>query len=790
MKHLRIAQLSLLFLCLLTFLYSSAGNEFQTIRGTVVDQVSKTPLFGVSVIIPGSDPLIGTVTDLDGKFELNQVPLGKYTLQFSMVGYETVIMNDLSLTAAKELVLEVSMKEKAFEGAEATVTATVDKNRPQNEMLTVSSRTFSVEETQKYAAAVNDPLRMSLAFAGVVTTDDGNNNISIRGNAPGGLLWRMEGIDVPSPNHFTAPGTSGGGISILSSQLLSNSDFSTGAFSAEYGNALSGVFDLQLRKGNNQKREYTFRAGVLGVDLAAEGPFKKDYAGSYLVNYRYSTLGLLGQMGVNIGDGVTTFQDLSYHVFLPTRKAGSFSLFGFGGLSSQVFEADRDTASWKLDGDPSEGRYHSNTLAGGIKHTYHFNKQHYLKSAFLLSTADIGYKENELDYNLVNHFQYEQAYQQNKRVLSSTLNSKFNAKTSMRSGVILTNMDFNTKKVYHHDSLNKNVTLSDFDGATWLFQTFTQWQHQLNSRWMVQGGLHFLTLALNGSSSLEPRASIRYQINPDNSLSLGYGLHSQMQPLSMYFSRVQDNQGNTGGDVHKGLGLSKAHHLVLAYDRSFGKNWRTKVETYYQRLFNIPVSADPKYQFSVLNNTEDDAPYFLVNEGKGENYGLELTVERFLANDFYLLLSASLFESKYAAVDGSWHDTRFNTGRVVSLTTGKEYQLAEKYKSRIVGWNLKLIYSGGMRTMPIKLEESIADGKPVFDFQNAFAWQNPDYFRADLGLTLKRNYKRSTGTLSLNIQNVSNRSNVGGRYFDQNTGKIKSWYQAPLIPVLSYKLEF
>jgi len=124
-------------------------------------------------------------------------------------------------------------------------------------MSAVSARAFTVEETQKYPAAINDPLRMATNFAGVASLDDGMNQIVIRGNSPTGLLWRMEGIDIPNPNHFAAKGSSGGGISILSSQLLSNSDFITGAFAADYGNALSGVFDLNLRKGNNEKRETT-----------------------------------------------------------------------------------------------------------------------------------------------------------------------------------------------------------------------------------------------------------------------------------------------------------------------------------------------------------------------------------------------------------------------------------------------------------------------------------------------------------------------------------------------------
>lgn len=784
----RMLYYSFLMLSLLTFHLASAQNSTQTIRGTVIDRVSATPLMGVSVILVNSDPLQGTVTDLDGNFILEKVALGKHSLRFSFIGYETVELNDLDVTSGKELVLQIQMDEKVMVGTEATVTAVVDKHKTQNDMLTVSSRTFSVQETQKFAAAVNDPLRMAQSFAGVVSTDDGNNNISIRGNAPGALLWRMEGIDIPSPNHFTQPGTSGGGISILSSQLLSNSDFSTGAFGAEYGNALGGVFDLHLRKGNNQKREYTFRAGVLGVDLAAEGPFKKGYAGSYLVNYRYSTLGMLGKLGVNIGDGVTTFQDLSYHVFLPTKKAGSFAFFGFGGLSSQVFEADLDTALWSEGGNRYDSRFYSNTGAFGFNHTYHLNTNHYLKTALVISANKVGYEEDEINYSLQPEFLYKDYVGQYKQALSSTLHSKFSAKSSLRTGIIISRLGYGTNRVYHVDSLNKDVLLSEGSGSTYSYQAFSQWKYKLNTRFTLQAGLHYLGLALNKSYSVEPRASLQYAVNAAHRVTLGYGLHSQLQPISIYFSRAVDQQGNSR-EVNQDLGLSKSHHLVLAYDWDISKYWRTRVEGYYQYLFNIPVGVDPKYQYSVLNNQDGTTELELNNQGKGENFGLEFTLERFLNNDFYMLLSASIFESRYRTIDGKWHDTRFNTNHNVSLTMGKEYTLP-RYKNRVFGWNVKAIYSGGMRNTPILLPESIQEERAVYDYSNAFTVKNPDYFRMDVGVSLKRNFKRSSGTLSLDIQNATNRQNVGGTYFDSKKLEIKNWYQAPLIPVLAYKLEF
>src|SRR5688572_16118326 len=261
--------LKLLFLIttLLALTKTQAQVLTQTIRGTVVDKISKSPLPGASVIIADAQPMIGTTTDPDGNFKLTKVPVGNHTVRISFMGYIDMSIPNVVVNSGKEVVLNIPLEENIVQMEAIVIEEKIDKNKPLNDMANVSARTFSVEETRKYAAAVNDPARMVASFAGVVQTSDGNNSVSIRGNSPYGLIWRMEGVDIPNPNHFANVATSGGGISILSTQLLTNSDFLTGAFPAEYGNALSGVFDLNLRKGNNEQREYTVQAGFLGMDV-------------------------------------------------------------------------------------------------------------------------------------------------------------------------------------------------------------------------------------------------------------------------------------------------------------------------------------------------------------------------------------------------------------------------------------------------------------------------------------------------------------------------------------------
>lgn len=784
-----ILRITFLILCFTNTQFSSAQLLTQTIRGTVVDLVSQSPLPGANVVLLNSEPFNGTATDMVGNFQLKHVPVGKQNLRITFLGYKEYILPNITVTSGKEVVLSIALEENVVMGKEVTITDKIEKNKPLNEYSTVSARTFSVEETQKYAAAVNDPARMSTSYAGVVSTDDGNNAITIRGNSPNGLLWRMEGVEIPNPNHFSNVGTSGGGISILSSQVLTNSDFMTGAFPAEYGNALSGVFDLKLRRGNNQKSEQTIQVGFLGTDLAVEGPFKKGYDGSYLINYRYSTLSVLGKLGVNVGTATTNFQDLSYNFYLPTKKSGTFTLFGFGGLSSQSSNAEKDSLKWTNYYDKFNWDFTANTGATGLTHFIQLDNRTYLKTSLVASGTGKTYKEEELDTNYEGIPQGELNYGQNKIALNSILTRKINSKHSFKVGVIGTEIFYNLLNTELVKETGKIETWINQKGETMTLQSFAQWNYRATEKLTFNAGLHYLLLAYNKTASLEPRASLKVDLNSKQSLSFGFGMHSQLQPIGVYFARNTRTDG-TVYQPNKDLELTKALHYVLSYDRSLTDYLRLKLEGYYQQLYNVPVSTDINNTFSILNSEGGYTSDPLANNGKGKNYGVELTFEQFLHHDFYFLLSSSVYDSKYKAANGKWFNTRFNGNFATTFTAGKEFKTGSGFKNRIIGVNIKTIYAGGLRNTPIDIDASKAKGETVYRDAEAFSLQAKDYFRTDVKFSLKRNRLKSTVTWSVDIQNVSNAKNIFGDYFDPLTGTTKTSYQAPLIPILSYKVDF
>lgn len=776
----------MIFLLALCMINNAAAQEIPTqqIRGVIIDQVVGTPLEGATVTL--SRPGLTAVTDSKGAFRFTAVPVGIQQLTVSYIGYKDVLLENINLNSGKEVVLNIGM-ENLVQVAEAVIVkAGGRKNKPLNEMSAVSARAFSVEETQKYAAAVNDPLRMAAGFPGVFATDDGNNSIAIRGNSPTGLLWRMEGVDIPNPNHFSATGSSGGGISILSSQLLSNSDFVTSAFAAEYGNALSGVFDLKLRKGNNEQKEFTLQAGVLGLNVAAEGPLMPFYKGSYLVNYRYSTLSLLDKLGVPMEGGVTNFQDLSYNIYLPTKRIGSFTWFGFGGLSSQKENALEDSSKWEHMDDRYHSKFVSHTAATGITHQVVLGPKTGLRSAIGYSYSKIGgnYLYVEDDGN--EREDYNDSYKTAKWTFTSTLNQKLAAGTSLRAGVILSAVQLDYfKKEREHEGAPLLELLNTKD-KTQTVQAFAQLQYRPLNEVTFNAGMHYLQLMYNNSKALEPRASVKWQVDPKNSIALGYGGHSQVQALGVYFAKLEDAQGHLQYPNRK-LGLTRAHHYVLSLQHAFHKHLSIKAELYYQQLYKVPVSIYDSSSFSVLNIQSEFITDPLVNKGRGRNYGVELSLEKHLSNSLYYTLSTSLYESRYRALDGVERDTRFNGNYLFNMMAGKEFLSSSKL--RTFGVNIRTIYAGGMRTTPIDAARSVQEGHAIYHEDAAYTIQNPAYFRTDLRFSLKWNRKKLTSTLSLDFQNVSNRLNVAGQWYDTETEKVITTYQTGIIPVLNYKIE-
>jgi hypothetical protein len=772
-----------------------AQQGIQTIRGTVLDQQSKYQLAGATVVVVNSEPMIGTTADENGEFRLTNVPLGRYTLKISFLGYSEKTIPNILVQQGKETFLAVELEEMVIESDEVVVTSEGDKTNSLNEMSTVSSRQFSTEDAARYAGSLNDPSRMAANFAGVSGSNDSRNDIVIRGNSPSGLLWRMDGMPIPNPSHFGATGTTGGPVSMLNYNLLANSDFMTGAFPAEYGNATSGVFDIQMRTGNNKKREYLGQIGFNGLELGAEGPFSKKSRASYVVNYRYSTLGIFKTLGINLGTGqaVPEYQDLSLKIDLPTKKAGRFSLFAIGGTSKiELLESTKDTTKDKSNLYSNDGYdiyYKTRTGIVGLNHLYFFNPNTSIKTGLMFSGITNDFRQDSIILKTSKTLENFLSQREESRIVGTLqLNKKISAKNTLVSGIYLQRIGYLYNERILIASEGYWEKLRSSNGYSLLSEAYAQWKHRFSEQFSANMGVHIQHLALNNTNAIEPRLGLRYQFKPKQSINLGLGIHNQMQPIQVYFqqTRLADN---TYLSTNKNLGFTRSSQVVLAYDYNFAKNWRLKIESYYQSLDNVPVEKRAS-SFSMLNAGADFSfpdNDSLVNNGTGYNYGLEMTVERFLGNGFYFLSTTSLFESKYKGSDGIERNTAFNGNYVQNLLVGKEFKIKSKLAFIV---DIKATYAGGKRYQMVDVNESRRQQRTVYDEKDPFKYQLPDYFRPDLKLSIRKEGKKITQEFVLNIQNIINRQNLFIRTYSRTQDKMIDQYQLGIFPVPQYRVLF
>jgi hypothetical protein len=790
-------------------------NLSQTLRGTLLDADSRQPLVGAQVVLD-IEPKRGTSTDANGNFRIENVPIGRVALQATYLGYETLTMPNLVVNSGKEVVLALEMHESAQKIAAVTITASQNKGEALNEMALLSARSISSEETNRYAGGFNDPSRILSNFAGVTNTQDGSNDIIVRGNSPKYVQWRLEGEQIATPNHFGDPSGVSGSVSVLNNNLLASSDFYTGAFAPEYGDALSGVYDLRLRTGNNEKLEGIAALGLLGTEMTLEGPFKKGYGGSFLINYRYSTIGLLSQTGLlsNL-DGILSFQDATFKFVFPTRKAGVFSLYGMGGRSSFEVE-DVTPAFWVVPGDNTvteetrnDFNKKSQMLNTGLKHTINIGESGYLTTAFTYANegiADDIYEAGVLrfydddgallrDSVLRTRIAFRGRLEKPVYRFSTTYNLKVNARHKLQIGTKYTLFDYRFDQDQFSGPDNESFALVDFAEQVATVRNFVSWKYRATDRISLVGGLHNMNVLLNDKSTLEPRLAAEVRATDRSKFSIGYGRHSSMESVHHYFARVEQPDGSIL-EPNRDLGLLKADHFVLGFEQRLAPKTRLKLDLYYQNLFDLPVENVDTSYFSTIVEGLDFRHVALVNKGKGRNYGVEITIERFFGNNWYFLANASLFQSKYTPLDGRERNTPFNGNYLANLLAGKEFPKLGKKNNQTLGLNMKAFVTGARRIVPLlrdaqgNLAVDAANNR-VWDYDRAFERQLDVPYQIQVSASYKWNKRRTTHEAFLNLDNVTHHKGRISEFYDETQpGKVGYVTQFGFFPNLMYRVYF
>lgn len=772
----------------------SAQNLTQTLRGAVIDQASRQPLQGATVLVRDTEPVLGATTDAQGRFVIEEVPLGRQAIEVRYVGYAILVRSNVVMSSGQETVLELLLTEKVLEGEAVVIES--DQRQVVNEAAVVSARSFTVEELRRIPGSIDDPARMAVKFPGISPNSNVlTNELNVRGNPARAVLWRLEGVDIYNPNHFGLLGGSGGSVTLFSQQLLTNTDFFSGAFPADYGNALGGVFDVRFRNGNSQQRAHSVQLGFLGIDLATEGPFSKSGNSSYLVNYRYSTTGLLDQF-LELG-AIPTFQDLSFKLHFDLPKAATLDVFGIGGLGDISFQPVLDTTQWQDRPGANFGRV-TRALTGtiGASYTQPLSEKTFLKTSVVgtgLDQFQVRYYQNK---DLVTADTTRRTVDQDYRLTSSTfINHKFGPRHTHRSGLMVHGLFSDVFFVQGNESdagggsTGLTDTVRRGAGQSLLVQAYSRSQLALSERWQLNLGLHLMHLAFTGETSLEPRLGLRWQMTPRQSLSVGYGLHSQMEPFFAYITE----QRNPAGQLvrpNADLRFNKAHHLVLGYRWRPDEDLRLGVEAYYQRHFNLVVGEN--VPISRMGGQDFIFETFdLNNGGTAQTYGVELALERSLARGYYFLLNGSLFEATYVANDGAERPSQFNAGLIGNAVGGKEWVLGQKKgRTNLLSLNLSATYSGRQYFTPVDLPASIEAGRFVLDYRQPNTLEQDPLLFVDASLVYQRNRPKYSSQLSLQISNLLNRRPMVGQVFDRNDDEIDTQLGTGIFPILSWRISF
>ena len=764
----------------------------QEIIGKVLDADTKAPLPFANISLNNSS--IGTTTNEDGDFILKNVPLGRHDIAATYLGYATKYINQILVSSGKQTEVIFLLKPSSVTLDDVVVTYHKGRNQTLNNMAGINGVLLSVDEGKRMAGSLADPARLAMNFAGVASGNLQDNAIVVRGNSPKGILWRVEGVEVFNPNHMAGGNIAGGGfLNIFSTNLLSNSDFFTGAFPSEYGNALSGVFDINLRNGNTNKREHFIQLGVLGLEMGSEGYFKKGSAASYNVGLRLSSMGLIGKMA---GGEAPSYQDLSFKTNFPTKKAGTFSFWGIGGLS-QNHKPIRDYQEQWEDGVLTKFKYPQYETdwtdknikwevgAMGLSHRILLGKNTSLKSDISATGNSYSYKNKwfneakEKYYNDKDNYVAEWKY-----TIQSTLNHRFSSKLNTQFGLVHDQifMDYKVNQSPKHEMPMENLATEK--NNTYFSQAYGQLSFSPINPITLSGGLHLSHFGLTNELLLEPRANIKWSITPNHSIGLSYGKHSQREELKIYFTPDEN-----GIYQNQNLKMEQSNHYVFTYEWMINEHLRFRIEPYYQTLNNIPVSE--KSSFSMANYKKEWLiKEKLVNKGTAENIGVDITMERFFDRGWYLLLTGSLFESKYKGVDGIERNSLFNRQYVANLLVGKEFIFDWKNKSRVLSTNLKLNYMGGYHFSPILREESLLAREAIYDNTKAFSEQGPASLYVDVAFSFKTNHKKWSGTWMLEMKNASLQEAYNGYRYNYTHETLDKYYQFFIMPQLAYRIEF
>jgi hypothetical protein len=768
-----------------------AQTPTQTVRGRVVGFENNEPLMGASVSLTGTK--WAALTDTLGVFKIGNVPVGRYNLGVSCVGYKPYEIQDVWVQSGKELVLDINLNQSA-QNLEAFTVSTSRFG-----MQTALSISKS-EDYLKYPANFNDPARMITYLPGAATDNDQGNNISVRGNTPNAMQWYLEGAEIVNPNHLSNAGTpsdrtttNGGGVLMLGANMMESANFYKGAMSADKGGALTSIMDLRLRKGNDSKRQTSVSLGLIGTEVGTEGYFKGDRGqatdgrqrASYLVHYRYSTIGLLSKMGVPLGDEVITYQDLTYNLNFPTQKAGNFNVFGMHGFSDNIFK-NKIRKEWETEKDSQDISFKNLVNVVGLKHMIGVGKNAVWNT--VVAYSGLKNSREAMGYDSLKNIMATENFENNHAKLFLKTKVDWHWKIgTWHIGTAIKNEDISYIQNQKNGGFSRENKIS---GQEYWVQPFVEWESQITESLQYRLGLRASILSKHKqftystyndrveSRYLEPSLGLQYNGKNNSVLSLNFSIQSQTLSPTVY-RREKNSFSRTTYDT--AFILSRSGNANLNFRFNVAPKISADISAFYQDLSGPTMTGG----FTAWDNLE--SIYFLTrynSTAAGHNMGFEIDINSNLSNGYHWRLNTSIYDSKIGE-----RNSRYNGRYIINALAGKEWTVG-KNQNKFWGINAHILMRGGFRETPIDETASKKANQTVYDYSKPFSLQLKDYFRTDVSMYFKRNRLKWSSTLQLDIQNVTNQQNEAWHYFDRFQKKVVTKYQLGMIPNLSYKVEF
>lgn len=769
------------------------------IMGRVVQKSNLQPLIGVNVEI--QDTTIGAVTDMDGYYKIEKIPVGIYIIKISYIGFETRIIPNVMIKTNKPAYVNAEMTEQVIESETITVTTGYFE---QPEDAPVSVQSLSYEEIRRAAGSYEDVSRMLQNFPGVNLTSDDRNDLVIRGGSPSEVLFTLDEIEIPNPNHFGTQGATGGPVTMLSNEFVEKIQFMSGAFNATYGHKLSGSMDIQMREGNREGFSGKIDLGVSGAGGFIEGPLNNK-KGSYLFGIHRSYLDLFE--GVLDYGGLPVYTNAQGKLVYDFNNNQQFNFLFIGGDDYIEMDHEVDVDDYTLaqtdtvtysDVDFRSRQYTVGatlrSILGENFYTYLIASHSYNHFYTDINEVDIAGFHIDGDDKLTDKSEIlkNNSYDNTSTEQVSTIKLKTNwnaHKNSLLTTGIYSNFNqYKHEIIYnptHPDEVNYYgqlpnpfvVTIKEDPVAK--YGSFLNLRQRLMDRLVVNLGIRYDYYDLLKEGNFSPRLNFKYTISERLDVHAGTGRYFQ-NPEFVWITSDLANK-----DI---LTDFRCDHYVVGFNYLLSPSTKFSVEVYHKEYFDYPVVADSGY--SMVSMANSGAVYGssndynkLISKGKGKATGIDLMVHKKLTDKLYGLVSFSYSEIKHKALDGIFRPGDFDNKYVFNILGGYRLSKAWEFSAR---WR----YAGGRPYTPYDQDISTASGIGQLDLNRINEKRYKPYHRLDIRMDHRSFYKWGTWIEYITIDNVYNRDNDFYHYWNKAQNKTTFASQIGIFIAGGFSLEF